>query len=101
MLERCLNAQNFNVSDFDRTAEAGSLQAIKELTKAGCGITFLYGTAVQEELKDGTLIQIPLRNFQVYHEFNFIWRRGSIYGDRYREIFRRFSGQTEDVEIRG
>ena len=101
VLERCLNAQNFSVSDFDRIAETGSLQAIKELTKAGCGITFLYGTAVQEELKDGTLIQIPLRNFQVYHEFNFIWRRGSIYGDRYREIFRRFSGQTEDVEIRG
>ena len=101
VLERCLNAQNFSVSDFDRIAEAGSLQAIKELTKAGCGITFLYGTAVQEELKDGTLIQIPLRNFQVYHEFNFIWRRGSIYGDRYREIFRRFSGQAEDVEIRG
>lgn len=101
VLERCLNAQNFSVSDFDRIAEAGSLQAIKELTKAGCGITFLYGTAVQEELKDGTLIQIPLRNFQVYHEFNFIWRRGSIYRDRYREIFRRFSGQAEDVEIRG
>ena len=92
VLERCLNAQNLSVSDFERTAEAGSLQTIKELTKAGCGITFLYGTAVQDELKDGTLIQIPLRNFQVYHEFNFIWRRGSIYGDRYDEIFRRFSG---------
>ena len=101
VLERCLNAQNLSVSDFERTAEAGSLQTIKELTKAGCGITFLYGTAVQDELKDGTLIQIPLRNFQVYHEFNFIWRRGSIYGDRYREIFRRFSGQAEAVQGRG
>ena len=101
VLERCLNAQNLSVSDFERTAEAGSLQTIKELTKAGCGITFLYGTAVQDELKDGTLIQIPLRNFQVYHEFNFIWRRGSIYGDRYREIFRRFSGQAAAVQERG
>ena len=100
VLERCLNTRNLSVSDFERTMEAGSLQTIKELTKAGCGITFLYGTAVRDELKDGTLTRIPLRNFQVYHEFNFIWRRGSIYGDRYREIFRRFSGQ-EDVEKRG
>lgn len=92
VLERCLDAQNLSVSDFDRVLEAGSLQTIKELTKAGCGITFLYGTAVQDELREGTLKQIPLRNFQVYHEFNFIWRRGSIYGDRYDEIFRRFSG---------
>lgn len=100
VLERCLNTRNLSVSDFERTMEAGSLQTIKELTKVGCGITFLYGTAVRDELKDGTLTRIPLRNFQVYHEFNFIWRRGSIYGDRYREIFRRFSGQ-EDVEKRG
>ena len=101
VLERYLDAKNLSVSDFERVTEAGSLQTIKELTKAGCGITFLYGTAVQDELKDGTLIQIPLRNFQVYHEFNFIWRRGSIYGDRYREIFRRFSGQAEAVQGRG
>lgn len=95
VLERCLNAQNYSVSDFARITEAGSLQTIKELTKAGCGITFLYGTAVQEELKKGRLMQIPLRNFQVYHEFNFIWRRGSIYGKRYREVFCRFSEQAD------
>ena len=101
VLERYLSAKNLSLADFRKVMEAGSLQTIKELTKAGCGITFLYGTAVQDELKDGTLIQIPLRNFQVYHEFNFIWRRGSIYGDRYREIFRRFSGQAEAVQGRG
>ena len=36
------------------------------------------------------LIQIPLADFHISHEFNFIWRKGSIYADRYREIFRRF-----------
>ena len=71
--------------------EAGSLHTIKELTKSGCGITFLYEVAVREELKSGALIKIPLKDFQATHEFTFIWRRGSIYADRYREIFRRFS----------
>ncbi|HIX64133.1 MAG TPA: LysR family transcriptional regulator [Candidatus Mediterraneibacter colneyensis] len=91
VLERCLDARNLGIGDFARVMEAGSLQTIKELTKAGCGITFLYGAAVQDELKEGTLRQIPLADFRIFHEFNFIWRRGSIYAERYREIFQRFS----------
>ena len=71
--------------------EVGSLQTIKELTKAGCGITFLYETAVRDELKSGTLKRIILKGLDISHEFNFIWRRGSIYADRYKELFRRFS----------
>ena len=91
VLERYLDSQNLSLSDFERTMEAGSLHTIKELTKSGCGITFLYETAVQDELREGTLKRIPLKSFEISHEFNFIWRRGSIYADRYMEIFRRFS----------
>ncbi len=90
VLERCLDAQNLSVRDFDRIMEVGSLQTIKELTKAGCGITFLYETAVKKELREGSLKRIQLEDFQVSHEFNFIWRKGSIYADRYKAIFRRF-----------
>ena len=91
MLERYLDAKNLSVSDFVRVTEAGSLQTIKELTKAGCGITFLYEVAVRDELESGMLKVIPLKDFRVSHEFTFIWRRGSIYADQYREVFRRFS----------
>ena len=91
VLERCLDAQNFSICDFDKVMEVGSLQTIRELTKAGCGITFLYETAVRDELREGSLKRIPLKGFEISHEFSFIWRRGSIYADRYKEIFRRFS----------
>ncbi len=94
VLERWLDSQNLSIRDFRQTMEVGSLQTIRELTKAGCGITFLYEAAVKEELKDGTLQKIPLKDFHVLHEFAFIWRRGSIYADRYREIFQRFSKNT-------
>ena len=91
VLERCLDAQNLSIRDFGKVMEVGSLQTIKELTKAGCGITFLYETAVRDELKSGTLKRIILKGLDISHEFNFIWRRGSIYADRYKELFRRFS----------
>ena len=91
VLERCLEAHNLSVQDFDKRMEVGSMQTIKELTKARCGITFLYEAAVRRELEEGSLRQIPLQDFPVTHEFAFIWRRGSIYADWYRELFRRFS----------
>ena len=91
VLERWLDSHNLSAEDFDKVMEVGSLHTIKELTKAGCGITFLYEAAVREELRTGALVRIPLKDFRVSHEFTFIWRRGSIYADRYREVFRRFS----------
>ena len=91
VLERCLEAGNFNIQDFGERMEVGSMQTIKELTKAGCGITFLYEAAVRRELEEGSLRQIPLQDFPLTHEFTFIWRRGSIYADWYRELFRRFT----------
>lgn len=91
VLERCLEAGNFNIQDFEERMEVGSMQTIKELTKAGCGITFLYEAAVRRELEEGSLRQIPLQDFPLTHEFTFIWRRGSIYADWYRELFRRFT----------
>ena len=100
VLERWLDSQNLGIRDFRQTMEVGSLQTIRELTKAGCGITFLYEAAVKEDLKAGTLQKIPLKDFHVSHEFTFIWRRGSIYADRYREIFRRFSKKYRLKEVK-
>lgn len=91
VLERWLEARNLNINDFGRRMEVGSMQTIKELTKAGCGITFLYEAAVRRELDEGSLRQIPLKDFPLTHEFTFVWRRGSIYADWYRELFQRFS----------
>ncbi len=91
MLERYLDSQNLSLSDFRTRIEAGSLHTIKDLAKSGGGVTFLYEVAVRNELKSGTLVRIPLKDFRVSHEFAFIWRRGSIYASRYKEIFRRFS----------
>ena len=71
--------------------EISSLPTIKELTKAGCGITFLYEVAVKEEIKKGELRRIPLTDFDVSHDFTFVWRRGSIYADMYKELFEEFS----------
>lgn len=99
VLERFLDFHNLSIEDFQRTAEIGSLHTIKELTKAGYGITFLYETAVQDELRNGELQKIELEDFRLSHEFTFIWRRGSIYAETYRKLFALFLGRTEKDKI--
>ena len=91
LLEHMLELRNLSIDDFTRTAEIAGLHTMKELTKAGCGITFLYETAVRKELESGELKQIRLRDFPITHDISFLWKKGSIYEKRYREVYQMFS----------
>ena len=88
VLERTLEGKNHHLSDFEQLVEVSDLFAIKELVKAGCGITFLYRRAAERELADGTLIQVPIQDFDVRHEFNFLWRKDSVFEEDFRMFCR-------------
>ncbi|MGE4277530.1 MAG: LysR family transcriptional regulator [Lawsonibacter sp.] len=87
ILERHMAERNYSVLDFKSRMEIGSISAIKSLVSAGCGITFLYEAAVKRELENGALRQIPLVDFEVYNDFTMVWRKGSIFNDRYLRLF--------------
>lgn len=86
-LESLMNDRNLCMEDFAKAAEIGNLHTMKELTKAGCGITFLYETAVWKELNCGELKEIKLRDFHVSDDFHFVWKKGNPSAGRYRELF--------------
>lgn len=87
IFERYMKERNCSVMDFQHIIEIGSISAIKLLVASGCGITFLYEAAVEKELKSGTLRRIPLSDFDVYNSFTLVWRKNSIYDERYLKIF--------------
>ena len=60
ILEQALNSHDLAPSDFANLITIGNMNAIKEMTAAGAGITFLYETAVKSELKNGTIQKIPI-----------------------------------------
>lgn len=94
-LETYLESQNHSMQEFIKTVEIGDFETTKELTKMGCGITFLYEVSVQQELSKGELKKMMLRDFNVTHDLHFIWRKSSIYANLYREMFQQFSSQEE------
>lgn len=87
ILERYMEERNCSVLDFRQITEIGSMSAIKSLVAAGCGISFLYEAAVRSELADGTLRRIPLTDFEIHNNFTLVWRKNSIFDDRYLRIF--------------
>mgnify|MGYP006885635133 CR=1 FL=1 len=47
-----------------------------------------YQKAVEKELQEGSIQKVRLADFEVYHEFTFLWRKGSIYEAEFHSIFR-------------
>lgn len=92
ILERFLQEQNYSISDFEKIIETNNMRAIKQLVASGCGVTFLYQIAAEEELKSGTLEIVHLKDFDISHEFTFIWQKNSIFQEEYEIMYKRFGG---------
>ena len=88
ILEKYLELQDLSVQDFRLVMEISSLDAIKTLTMAGCGITFLYEAVVRRELAEGLLQVIPLLDFRYTHDFTFLWRKNSVFPGYYQTLYR-------------
>ena len=49
--------KGLQVENFDSLVEAGSIGLIKQLVEQGCGISFLYITAVKKELAEADCVK--------------------------------------------
>ena len=87
ILEKNLETRNLEIGDFSYVVEIGGMNAIKAMVISGCGITFLYEAAVIKELESGILKEIKVGDFQVSHDFAFIWNKGSAFSENYRKIY--------------
>lgn len=87
VLERALEERNLQMQDFPYLTELGGLDVIKALVTGGMGVSFFYEPVVRSELSAGTLREIPLADCSISHDFSFLWRKGSVFGPYYREVF--------------
>lgn len=97
ILERNLSVRGLRVSDFAHIVEVENMHTIVSLLSLDCGIAFLYEAAVRRELEEGTLMTIPLRDFEMSHDFTFLWDKRSVFADRYRAVCRELGGLQAGV----
>lgn len=87
IFEHFLSDINCQVEDFTNTVIVNNIDIIKKLLIQNCGISFLYKAAVKNELDSGILREIPISNMNLFHDISFLWNKGSIYHDKYLEIY--------------
>ena len=79
ILERVLAVQNYDITNFPHYIQVENMHMINQLLILDCGISFLYKAAVEKELDDKLIRQIPLKDFDIKHDFTFIWPQDSIF----------------------
>lgn len=92
VLERHLAEMNRGISDFKWIYEIGNPEAIKEMVGNGLGVSFLYEPAVRKEREAGLLDVVDLKDFDIRHDFSFVWNRNSIFEERNRVLCRMMRG---------
>ena len=76
-----------SIQNFPPIVEIENIHAIVSLLCQDCGISFLYKSAVEQEINDGRLRQIALSDFMVMHDFTFLWNKDSVFSQEYEVIF--------------
>lgn len=87
VLTKALSLKNMSVGNFKNIIEIENIHTIVNLLCHDCGISFLYKSAVENEIKEGVLKQIELNDFSVTHDFTFIWNKNSLFSEEYEKIF--------------
>lgn len=85
VLEHALSSYALSLRDFKVVGEIGSLHTIKQCVQADLGLAFFYRSVVEDELRQGSLRQLPLKE-QMRHSFSFVWAKGSVFAQQYREL---------------
>ncbi|CAI3206706.1 LysR family transcriptional regulator [Clostridium neonatale] len=87
ILEHILCDHNLSITSFRNLTKIGSINIIKNLVQNNFGITFLYEQAVYEEIKQGTLCEVSINNYNVSREFNFVFLKDSLHKEVYLKWF--------------
>ena len=98
ILERYLSGKGHSFADFSSMSTIGSIHVIKKLVENNCGLSFMYEIAVRKELEEGIIREIKIPNFNMHHEFNFIWRKNSVFQDYYQSLYASLIMNTADCQ---
>lgn len=97
ILANYLLKHNYTLKNFPNIIEISDMHAIVEMLKDDMGISFMYKSAACEGIKSGELKEVPLKGFNIFHDFTYIWEKNSAYADLYRSISRSLLDYAKDT----
>lgn len=77
MLDQKLQHSGYDIKSYNPYMELGSISAIKSLVEKNLGYTIISREAIKRELELGLIKIIPIKELEIYREFNFIYLKDS------------------------
>lgn len=87
VLQTCLLERGDSISMFYDQAALGSFVLMKELVKRSQAVSFAYQAVIQRELREKELCILGAEAYQFVHPLHFVYRKGSLRRDEYRQFF--------------
>lgn len=87
IFEMWLYEHNYSYENFNHFIELGNINLIKNLVKDNLGISLMYKKAIEKEINNKELTFIDIDSFDLYHEFNFIFLKDSIFKEDYIDFY--------------
>ena len=78
-LMKILHEYNQDITNFSSYVEIGTINAVKKIVMENTGISFIYRFVVQNELDNGLLSQIHIKNFLSKSHINLAWMKNSFF----------------------
>ena len=75
VMERILEEHGFAVSILSAVAEMGSTEAVRQSVKAGIGISIISRQAVDEDVRQGMLSEVIIKDIRFFRPFYLIQRK--------------------------
>ena len=97
IIARALSRKNRSVEDFRSVIEVSDMNVLKKLLLLGCGVGFLYQAAARPQMERGELRAIALEDFHESHDITFLWRKGSVFAPRYRQLYKLLTPLEEEI----
>ena len=88
VLERYLAESGLTPESFSHVDEIGNLNVIKYLVSRDHGISFLYEAAARDAIEQENITELPIKEWQVSREFNFVFTKNSQYTPRFLDFYR-------------
>lgn len=89
VFEEYLSMENLPLSSWNRVICAGSVMLIKKILLSGAGISFMYSRAVQDDVNEGRLAFLKIRDFSIEKPLHFIYPKCSACAAENEQLFRR------------
>lgn len=72
-----LGMRNLSPIDFKQEYQIGSLSLFRRMLLDGVGIGFCYQCLLTDELDDGIIQKIKIKNMEVAHPISLVWLKGN------------------------